>query len=153
MCIRDSRYVTYFFVGLLLWVSHKLTQESFINKKLTIPFDLIFHFTILWVAGNELINLMQVFDSNQSYKLGLSILMGSYALLLVGLGIWKRKRHLRIAAFILFGITLLKVITFDLAHLDTISKTIVFVSLGVLLLIISFLYNKYKNLIVDENQV
>ena len=145
------RYVTYCFVGLLLWVSHRLTKQSFLNKKLTVPFDLILHFTILWVAGNELINLMKVFNSDQSYKLGLSILMGIYALVMIGLGIWKRKKHLRIAAIGLFAITLLKVITFDLAHLDTISKTIVFVSLGVLLLIISFLYNKYKNLIVDED--
>ena len=146
------RYISYGFVGLLLWASYLLTKQSFINKKFTVPFDLILHFTILVVAGNELVNLMQVFNSDQSYKLGLSILMGAYALVMVGLGIWKRKKHLRMAAFALFGITLLKVITFDLAHLDTISKTVVFMSLGVLLLIISFLYNKYKNLIGDEEE-
>jgi len=77
--------------------------------------------------------------------------MGFYALLMVSLGIWKGKRHLRIGAILLFGITLLKVVSFDLAHLDTISKTVVFISLGVLLLIVSFLYNKYTNLIADEN--
>jgi hypothetical protein len=34
--------------------------------------------------------------------------------------------------------------------LNTVSKTIVMVSLGLLLLVISFLYNKYKHLIADE---
>jgi len=147
------RYVSYCFVGLLLWISQLYTKQSFIKSKLAIPFDLILHFVVLVIASNELINLMKVFESDQSYKLGLSILMGVYALLMVSLGIWKGKRHVRIAAIILFGITLLKVVSFDLAHLDTISKTIVFVSLGVLLLIVSFLYNKYTNLIADENQV
>jgi uncharacterized membrane protein len=82
--------------------------------------------------------------------LGLSILWGIYALWLISLGIWKQKKHLRIGAIVLFGLTLVKLFVYDISHLDTISKTIVFVSLGVLLLIISFLYNKFKNLILDE---
>jgi uncharacterized membrane protein len=45
---------------------------------------------------------------------------------------------------------LVKLFFYDISHLGTISKTIVFVSLGVLLLIVSFLYNKYKDLIDDE---
>ncbi|MDZ7612732.1 MAG: hypothetical protein U5K51_02640 [Flavobacteriaceae bacterium] len=36
--------------------------------------------------------------------------------------------------------------------MNTISKTIVFLSLGILLLIISFLYNKFKNQIADESE-
>jgi uncharacterized membrane protein len=52
----------------------------------------------------------------------------------------------------LFAVTLLKLFFYDISYLDTISKTIVFVSLGILLLIISFLYNKYKNLISGENE-
>jgi uncharacterized membrane protein len=66
------------------------------------------------------------------------------------IGIWKRKKHLRIAAIGLFAITLMKLFFYDLTHLDTIAKTIVFVSLGILLLIISFLYNKYRHLIYSE---
>jgi len=50
-------------------------------------------------------------------------------------------------AIALFGVTLIKLFFYDISHLDTISKTIVFVTLGILLLIISFLYNKYKSLI------
>jgi uncharacterized membrane protein len=64
---------------------------------------------------------------------------------------WKHKKHLRIAAIVLFTATLLKLFFIDIVHYSTISKTIVFVALGVLLLIISFLYNKYKNEIEDED--
>ena len=90
--------------------------------------------------------------SNESYKLGLSILWGLYALLLIILGIWKNKKYLRVAAIVLFGVTLIKLFFYDIASLNTISKTIVFVSLGILLLIISFLYNKYKHRISDESE-
>ena len=46
---------------------------------------------------------------------------------------------------VLFAITLCKLFFYDIAQLHTIKKTVVFVSLGTLLLIISFLYHKYKN--------
>ncbi|RZL57792.1 MAG: DUF2339 domain-containing protein, partial [Pedobacter sp.] len=84
------------------------------------------------------------------YKLGLSILWGIYSLFLISMGLAKNKKHLRIGAMVLFGITLIKLFIYDIAYLSTISKTIVFVSLGILLLIISFLYNKYKHLIIDD---
>jgi uncharacterized membrane protein len=95
---------------------------------------------------------MAISESDQSYKLGLSILWGVYALLLIILGIWKNKKYLRISAIVLFGVTLVKLFFYDIASLNGISKTIVFVSLGLLLLIISFLYNKYKHKITDENE-
>ena len=93
---------------------------------------------------------MDLGNASESYKLGLSILWGVYALLLIVLGIYKKQKYVRIAAITLFGVTLIKLFFYDISHLNTISKTIVLVSLGVLLLIISFLYNKYKDFIADE---
>ena len=90
---------------------------------------------------------------SQSYKLELSILWGAYSLLLIMLGIWKKKKHLRLGAIGLFAVTLVKLFFYDISQLETIAKTIVFVSLGILLLIISFLYNKYKHIIEDEPKV
>ena len=95
---------------------------------------------------------MDLGEATQSYKLGLSILWGVYALLLIALGIYKKKKYLRIGAIAVFGITLLKLFFYDISHLETIAKTIVFISLGTLLLIISFLYNKYKDVIADDTE-
>ena len=53
---------------------------------------------------------------------------------------------------VLFGITLVKLFLYDIATMTTIGKTIVFVLLGILLLIISFLYNKYKHLLLDDDK-
>jgi uncharacterized membrane protein len=144
------RYISFVFVGLMLFSVYKYVQESFLRADFKVEFDFLLHITILTIISNELINWMDLYEPGQSYKLGLSILFGIYALLLVVLGIWKKKAHLRIAAIVLFAATLLKLFFYDLSSLDTISKTIVFVILGALLLIISFLYNKYKGLIFED---
>ena len=143
------RYVSYaFFAGMLFTCNQYLRQE-FLGKKLDREFDLVLHASVLWVVSSELINWMNIAGSAESYKLGLSILWGIYSLLLISLGVWKMKKHLRVGAIALFAVTLVKLFFYDLDSLDTISKTIVFVSLGILLLIISFIYNKYKNIISD----
>jgi len=80
-------------------------------------------------------------------KLGLSIFWGIYALMLIVVGIARNRKHLRVAAIVLLGVTLAKLFFYDVTDLDTIPRTILFVSLGLTLLVISFLYNKYKNAI------
>jgi hypothetical protein len=150
------RYVSLAFVAGLIYASYEYIKQEFLTKRipradLNLTFDFVFHVALLWIASSELLNLMDIFGFNDSHKLGLSILWGIYALVLIVLGIIKKKKHLRIGAIALFAVTLIKLFFYDIADLDTISKTVVFVSLGVLLLIISFLYNKYKDLIFEKD--
>ncbi len=144
------RYPSFLFVALTLYSCYKNIKQDFLQRNYKIAFELLFHTTILWIASSELINWMDIFKLEQSYKLGLSILWGMYSLFLIAFGIWKKNKPVRIGAIALFGITLIKLFFYDISELNTIAKTIVFVSLGVLLLIISFLYNKYKHLISDD---
>ena len=72
-------------------------------------------------------------------------------MVLVGLGLWRQKRHLRLGGIGLFFLRLLKVFFFDLTHLSTLSKTIVFISLGVFLLIVSYLYQRSKAALSEED--
>jgi uncharacterized membrane protein len=143
------RYISFGFLALMLFASHRYVRQDFLKTDYSIVFDLVLFTSIICVASSELINWMNVAGSADSFKLGLSILWGVYSLLIVAVGIWKKKKYLRIGAIALFSCTLIKLFFYDLSSLDTISKTIVFVSLGVLLLIISFIYNKYKNIITD----
>ncbi|AHM63252.1 hypothetical protein D770_25035 [Flammeovirgaceae bacterium 311] len=145
------RYLSFFLVALLLWSCYRLKKQSFLQLNIKIAYDFLLYGTILWIASNELVHWMSLGGYSNAHELGLSILWGVYALLVIGIGIGKKKKHLRIGAFVLFGITLLKLFFYDIAHLDTIAKTVVMVSLGILLLIISFLYNKYKHLIADAS--
>ncbi len=142
------RYISMIFAGLFLFSLHRFIatfSESPSYPKLKIFYELILSMTIIWIATSELLNWMDIMKSTQSYKLILSILWGVCSLILVILGIWKDKKHLRIAAIVLFAATLLKLFFYDILELSTISKTIVFVVLGILLLVISFLYNKYTH--------
>lgn len=145
------RYISYLFVCIVLITMHR--NMWFVSKGLKNYFDFILFISVLWIASSELIHWLDIAGSSNSYKLGVSILWGVYSLFMITLGIWKVKKHLRFGGIALFGGTLIKLIFYDLAHLDTIGKTIVFVSLGALMLIISFLYNKYKNKIADESGV
>jgi len=144
------RYVSIASFALLIAIFYRLINSSLFKSNLKTLFDYLLYISALWVISSELINILELARLDNSYKLGLSILWGVYSLFLIGLGLAKNKKHLRIGAMVLFGITLIKLFVYDIAYLSTISKTIVFVSLGVLLLIISFLYNKYKHLIIDD---
>jgi uncharacterized membrane protein len=144
------RYLSFVFIALTLFASYKYIREAFMKIENRINFGILFHITLLWIVSSELINIMDLSGSTQSYKLGLSILWGVYSLMLIALGIWKKKKHLRIAAIVLFSVTLIKLFFYDISQLGTLSKTIVFVSLGILLLVISFLYNKFKHKISDD---
>ncbi len=150
------RYISYAFAAGLIYANYQYFKQKFLRDVMPeFPFDFVFdigfYLSMLWILSSELLNLMDIFKVADSYKLGLSILWGIYALGLIIIGIYKKKKYLRIGAIALFAITLVKLFFYDIADLDTISKTIVFVSLGVLLLIISFLYNKFKDSIFGEN--
>lgn len=149
------RYISIPLILCLFWTSHTYIKQEFINRHIPFQmllflFDLGFYFSLWILVSSELLHWLDIFGVQDSYKLGLSILWGIYALFLIVLGIYLRKTHLRIGAIVLFSLTLIKLFFYDLSELGTISKTVVFVSLGILLLIISFLYNKYKNLIFEE---
>lgn len=141
------RYISIAFVGLALALSYQFSYKFSASPKLKVAFDFLLHITTIWILSSELIHWMDIAGNNQSYKFGLSILWGTYSLFIIALGIIKGKKHLRIGAIVLFAITLIKLFAYDIADMETIAKTVVMVTLGILLLIISFLYNKYKHLI------
>lgn len=147
------RYLSLLLFGGFLYLTYRYLHNAIKGFDLGVVLDLVLHSALLVVASSEVIYWMEMGDAyDQSTKLGLSILWGIYSLFLIVLGIWKRKKHLRLAAMGLFAITLFKLFFYDLIHLSTIEKTIVLISLGGLLLFISFLYNRYKHLITDESE-
>lgn len=113
-------------------------------------FELFLFFTLLFILSSELIQWLDIFGFENSYKLGLSILWGLFSLALVLYGILKSNQQLRVASLALFAVTLVKLFFYDISHLSTISKTVVFMSLGILLLAISFLYNRYREKLVEK---
>ncbi|MGK0365059.1 MAG: putative membrane protein [Saprospiraceae bacterium] len=144
------KYLSFAFFAGLFVATYRYIKERFPTKLNWVIFDLVMYISILTVITSEFLNWLETAGASNADTLTITIVWGVYALMLIALGIWKKKQHLRIGAFALFGITLVKLFFYDIAHLDTISKTVVLVSLGILLLVISFLYNKYKHLIEEE---
>jgi len=65
-----------------------------------------------------------------------------YGALLMVAGFWKRWSLLRWQAIVLIGITIVKVFTYDVSALDREYRIASFIALGVILLAISFLYQR-----------
>lgn len=144
------RYLSFAILAFALFQMMRFVKIKTPGKAMQISMEYVFHTVIVWCASAELVNWMHSINSDQAYKLTLSIFAGLYSLFLIVLGIWKKKKYLRIGAFSLFGITLLKLFLYDISQLDTIFKTVIFISLGILLLIIAFLYNKYKGVMFGD---
>lgn len=146
------RYIFLFFAVLLLYCCYLYTKQDYINDAFKKNFKLFLAFVLLWILSSELLHWLDFAGNEAQYKLSLSIFWGIYALALIVYGIWKRDKLMRIAGIVVFGVTLVKLFFYDIAHLSTISKTIVFIALGLLLLVISFLYNKYTSIISQDDK-
>lgn len=88
----------------------------------------------------------------QIVKTGYPILWGILAFVFLIIGIRKRIKSLRIIALSLLGITILKLFLFDISNVSETGKIIAFILLGILILIISFVYQKLKVLVQDDNK-
>ncbi|MBX2923648.1 MAG: DUF2339 domain-containing protein [Chitinophagaceae bacterium] len=85
-------------------------------------------------------------------KTGLPILWGLSSFVLMWLGMRHKYRPLRIISLVLFAITLLKLFLFDIRNIPVAGKIAAFFSLGVLLLIVSFMYQRLKKIIIEDEK-
>jgi uncharacterized membrane protein len=89
-------------------------------------------------------------DSRYARQLSLSLVWAFYASIIIGVGIALKIRMLRLMGMALIGITILKVFLLDLAELRTVYRIISFVVLGLILLGVSYFYNRFKQHIFGE---
>jgi uncharacterized membrane protein len=113
-------------------------------------------FTILAVAANGFALLalsLEVWDAlgrtqtinlerGLAQSLGLSILWTCYATGLILVGLARKSALLRWQALALFGVVVAKVFLFDLSFLERFYRILSFLVLGLLLLLVSFLYQR-----------
>ena len=87
---------------------------------------------------------------NLYYKAGLSILWSICSFILMWLGMNYKFRPLRIISLTLFTVTLIKLFAFDITKMAPGGKITAFILLGVLLLTVSFMYQRLKKIIIDD---
>ncbi|WP_205513663.1 DUF2339 domain-containing protein [Longitalea arenae] len=145
-----SRYILMAITAVLLYTGQQATREFVQEPVVKKAYTLLVYGMVLAFVSAEYLCWTAASGADKQYKLGLSILWGLYAMMLIVLGIRGKQKHLRLAAITLFLVTLIKLFLYDLAGSGTITKTVSFISLGVLLLVMSFLYNKYKDVLFGE---
>jgi uncharacterized membrane protein len=156
--------VHYLLVGLMVAICVltipriRLLQDF--NEKTFNAYSWFYVSFFIFLAGSELETFVLLiaqpdvenFDHvlTQTHKIGFPILWGLASFLIIALGLkWKRK-HLRIISLTLFLITLLKLFLVDIRGISEGGKIAAFISLGVLLLIVSFMYQRLKKLLLDD---
>jgi uncharacterized membrane protein len=103
---------------------------------------------IFYGTDNSLQNIQRVY-----IKTGLPILWGVCSFAFMWLGMHVKYRTLRVISLSLFTLTLLKLFIFDIRNIPAGGKIAAFFCLGVLLLVVSFMYQRLKKIIIDEEKV
>ena len=86
----------------------------------------------------------------QIIKIGYPIVWGLFSFIFLIIGIKKQWKDLRIISLALLGLTILKLFIYDIRNVSETGKIVAFILLGVLILVISFVYQKVKKLVVDD---
>jgi len=86
------------------------------------------------------------------FKIGFPILWGLLAFAFLSFGMRRHNKTFRISGLLLIAVILVKLFTYDIKDASEAGKIIAFIILGVVLLIISFMYQKIKALLVDDSK-
>lgn len=152
------RYICYGFLALLLYnmYTRRYWQD---NKSIDMLVQPFMHLIIIIVLSSELTHLMMVNNPDDAYrfgtistKMGYTVLWGLYSFGLIAVGIMRKNKALRLCAIALFAITLIKLVSFDTWNLSTGYRIVAFITFGVILLIVAFLYLKFKTLIFGDDE-
>jgi uncharacterized membrane protein len=106
------------------------------------------HHVILWLNYNDQSDWF--YWENLYDKAGLTIVWGVCSFIMMWLGMKNRFRILRILSLGLFTITLIKLFVFDISNIPPGGKIAAFILLGFLLLIVSFMYQRLKKILIED---
>ncbi|MBL0740845.1 DUF2339 domain-containing protein [Chryseolinea sp. Jin1] len=154
----------YVLVAVLLVVAvlslRKIQHMKVFNDQTYNAYSWFYVFFFVFVASAELdhVVVMAAYSPGdyiddiltQNHKIGYPILWGITSFLLIAVGLKLKKKHLRIISLTLFLITLLKLFFVDIRGISEGGKIAAFISLGVLLLVVSFMYQRLKKLLLAD---
>ena len=109
--------------------------------------------TLLWLSIVRL--FLHQAELPDEYNAGFSIALAVAGFIQMSLGMRLHQKVLRIVSLVTLGIVLVKLVLVDLWAMPTIGKIVVFIMLGVILLALSFLYQKLKDVLFknDDEQI
>ncbi len=97
---------------------------------------------------------LNMYDLRNIQNFIYSAILILYSMTTIIVGLVGKIRYLRLFSFVLFLISIIKVFLFDLSILDKSFRILSFGLLGIILIGVSFMYNKYKYIVigVDDDE-
>lgn len=146
-------YSTVIFLLHILYVCYAYYAKENIRSKatgkMTVYLSILSTLFLLIITRNLLFHA----ELEDEISAGISVTLGLAGFLQMALGMRLHTKTLRMTSLFIFGIVISKLLLHDLWLLPTVGKVIVFVLLGSILLILSFLYQKLKAVLFeDDNQ-
>nr|WP_314665691.1 DUF2339 domain-containing protein [uncultured Prevotella sp.] len=139
MALVTIAYMAYCMRGQLLVTSNQ--------RKLHTEYSIIS--TLMWLT---LTRLLLITFNEVNFSTAFSLSLGIAAFILMCIGMRYHSKEIRIVSLAEFGIVIGKLILNDVWAMPALGKIIVFISLGALLLILSFLYQKLKDALFNEKE-
>lgn len=139
MALVTIAYMAYCMRGQLLVTSNQRnlhTEYSIIS-------------TLMWLT---LTRLLLITFNEVNFSTAFSLSLGIAAFILMCIGMRYHSKEIRIVSLAEFGIVIGKLILNDVWAMPALGKIIVFISLGAILLILSFLYQKLKDALFNEEE-
>jgi len=138
----------------------KVRENKAFNEKTKQVYVWIFVAFFVFLASAELDHLLVAmfgrdYESidhilTQNHKIGFPILWGIASFILIFIGLKRKQKHVRIVSLTLFLLTLLKLFIVDIRGISEGGKIAAFISLGVLLLVVSFMYQRLKRILLAD---
>ena len=113
-------------------------------------------FTVLLIASAAIVaiaaafNILMLCSLRNLNSAAVSVLLSLAGAATIAVGLRRHDKALRLTGLGLFGIVLVKLVAYDLWKMPSVGRIIVFIILGILLLAISFLYNKLRRALFDD---
>ena len=139
MALVTIAYMAYCMRGQLLVTSNQ--------RNLHIEYSIIS--TLMWLT---LTSLLLITFNEVNFSTAFSLSLGIAAFILMCIGMRYHSKEIRIVSLAEFGIVIGKLILNDVWAMPALGKIIVFISLGAILLILSFLYQKLKDALFNEKE-
>jgi len=131
------------FAAALYFLRQQADGLGFDERSLSALLAIAINFYALWALSWEIWDFLgAAVEGDLARQLGLSVLWTAYAALLLVFGVKRASPLLRWQALALFGITVGKVFLYDLDALERVYRIVSFLVLGVVLLVVSFLYQR-----------
>ncbi|MEQ1798850.1 MAG: DUF2339 domain-containing protein, partial [Lacibacter sp.] len=115
---------------------------------------LVISFSLLypWLFLNHAVENNFSYYNNLYEKAVLTISWALSSFIMMWMGLKNSFKPLRWCSIILFAVTLAKLFLYDIRNIPAGGKIAAFILLGILLLIISFMYQRLKKIIIDDQK-